>query len=150
MRRFTYGIPATSRAVVKLATQIRRKDRQSPWYFLKDFRRVLPYLRPYKKLAAASLGMVFAASAMALLSPWPLAILIDTVLGNKPLPSLLGPLEGLSQYELLFFAVFLGLVVTGVEHLVGFIEAIAYAWAALQTCGESSSKLLISATEPSE
>ena len=45
-------------------------------------------------------------------APWPLAILIDTVLGNKPLPSFLGVLDGVGTYWLLAIAVVAGLVVT--------------------------------------
>lgn len=122
MRHLVGGMPATGRAVVKLATRLRRRDRQSPWHFFKDFRRVLPYLRPHKKLAFTSLGMVGAGTLMALLSPWPLAILIDTVLGNKPLPSLLGPLDAFGRSELLIFAVLLGLVVTALEHGLAVVD----------------------------
>jgi ABC-type multidrug transport system fused ATPase/permease subunit len=99
-----------------------RRQRPSPWAFFQDFPRVLPYLRPHRRLAAGSLCMVLASSAMALLTPWPLAILIDTVLGNDPLPSLLGALQGLSTYELLALAVGAGLLVTGTEHGLAVID----------------------------
>lgn len=53
---------------------------------MKYFLRVLPYLRPYWKLAVfAFLGTLLAAS-IGLLSPWPLKILIDSVLEKHPLP----------------------------------------------------------------
>jgi ATP-binding cassette, subfamily B, bacterial len=81
-----------------------RRNREAgpgPWSFFRDFPRVLPYLRPRKRLAATSLALVGAASLMALLAPWPLAILIDTVLGNKPLPPVLGFLDGVGTYVLL-------------------------------------------------
>ena len=99
-----------------------RRKRPSPWAFFKDLPRVLPYLRPHRKLAAGSLVIVFASAAMALLAPWPLAILIDTVLGNDPLPSLLGVLDGVGRYELLAFAVIAGLVVTGLEHGLAVVD----------------------------
>ncbi|MEY2515573.1 MAG: hypothetical protein QOJ89_2931, partial [bacterium] len=99
-----------------------RRERPSPWAFFKDFPRVLPYLRPHRRLAAGSLCMVLASAAMALLTPWPLAILIDTVLGNDPLPSLLGVLRGLSTYQLLALAVAAGLLVTGTEHGLAVID----------------------------
>ena len=117
--------PATAAANEPEARRRRlrlRRKRPSPWAFFKDFPRVLPYLRPHRKLAAGSLGIVFASTAMALLSPWPLAILIDTVLGNDPLPSLLGVLDGLGRYELLAFAVITGLVVTGLEHGLAVVD----------------------------
>jgi ATP-binding cassette subfamily B protein len=94
----------------------RREKGPGPWSFFRDFPRILPYLRPRKRLAGTSLGLVGAASLMALLAPWPLAILIDTVLGNKPLPSFLGVLDGVGTYGLLAIAVVAGLVITGLEH----------------------------------
>ena len=44
----------------------------------------LPFIRPEWKLVALSLGSVLAASAIALLRPWPLKILIDDVLDVDP------------------------------------------------------------------
>src|SRR6478672_598174 len=93
-----------------------RSDAPSPWAFFKDFPRILPYLRPRKRLAATSLSMVAVSSVAALLAPWPLAIIIDTVLGNQPLPSLLGPLDGLSRYQMLALAVVGGVIVIGLQH----------------------------------
>jgi ABC-type multidrug transport system fused ATPase/permease subunit len=121
MRQLARGFRSTSAAVVRLAT-LRGKDKPSPFAFLKEFRRVLPYLKPHKRLAATSLAMMVAGALMALLSPWPLAILIDTVLGNEPLPSLLGPLAGLSTYTLLALAVAAGLIVTGLEHGLAVVD----------------------------
>jgi ATP-binding cassette subfamily B protein len=99
-----------------------RTGKPSPWAFFKDFPRVLPYLRPRKRRAAASLSLVAGGSAMTLLSPWPLAILIDTVLGSKPLPALLGPLDGLGRYTLLWIAVGSGVVITGLQHGLAVID----------------------------
>ncbi len=101
---------------------LRRGDRASAFAFLKGYRRVVPYARPHARLVVTSLIMTGAASLIALLSPWPLAILIDTVLGNRPLPSLLGPLAQIDRYELLAFAVVAGLVVTGLEHGLAVVD----------------------------
>jgi ABC-type multidrug transport system fused ATPase/permease subunit len=100
----------------------RGEKKPSPFAFLKDYRRVVPYLRPHRRLAATSMTMVGLGSVMALLAPWPLAILVDAVLGDKPLPSLLGSLEGVSRYELLVFAVIAGLVVTALIHGLAVID----------------------------
>ena len=100
----------------------RRRDKPGTWAFLRDFPRVLPYLRPHKRLAGVSLSLVGLTSTMALLSPWPLAILVDTVLGDKPLPSLLGGLSGLDPYLLLALAVLGGLLITGLEHGLAVID----------------------------
>jgi ATP-binding cassette, subfamily B, bacterial len=99
-----------------------RREGPSPWAFLRDFPRVLPYVRPHRRLAAGSLVMVGVSAVVTLLSPWPLAILIDTVLGDKPLPSLLGALDGLGRYQLLAVAVIAGLLVTGLEHGLAVID----------------------------
>ena len=54
------------------------------------------YLRPYRALAIASVCLVGLSSAIGLLAPWPLQVLVDSVLGNHPLPRMwafaLGPL----------------------------------------------------------
>ena len=94
-------------------------ERPGTWAFFHDFPRILPYLWPHKRLAAGSLGLVAVGSITALLAPWPLAIIFDTVLGSKPLPSLLGGLGDLSQYQLLALAVLAGLLITALEHGLG-------------------------------
>jgi len=91
--------------------------------YLRDFTRLFPYLRKYKALALTSVSMIGAGSLAALIAPWPLAILLDTVLGNKPLPAILGPfLGGTGTYTLLVFAVLFGLVVTAVEHGLAVVD----------------------------
>ena len=46
---------------------------------------VLPYLWPYRLKFLWALGQVFVISACELLKPWPFKIIIDNVLGGKPL-----------------------------------------------------------------
>ncbi len=93
--------------------------RRSAWHFFRDFPRVLRYLWPYWQLALASVAMIGVGALVALITPWPLAILIDTVLGDKPLPSVLGPLGGLDTTALLVIAVVSGFLVTAAEHTLG-------------------------------
>jgi ABC-type multidrug transport system fused ATPase/permease subunit len=95
--------------------------RSGTWAFFKDAPRLLPYLRPRRGLAGASLGLIGVGAVLSLLTPWPLAIMIDTVLGNKPLPALLAPLDGLSKYALLAIAVGAGLALTALENGVAII-----------------------------
>jgi len=52
---------------------------------MKYFRRVLPYLRPYWRLAVLAVLVMLAGSLIGLLAPWPLQVLVDNVLGGKPL-----------------------------------------------------------------
>jgi ATP-binding cassette subfamily B protein len=49
------------------------------------FRKVLPYLRPYLATFGFCLLLVLALSAFELVKPWPLQIVVDNVLGSKPL-----------------------------------------------------------------
>src|SRR5229473_1179040 len=56
--------------------------------------RLLPYVRPYRPLAIASVILMVAASLLGLLSPWPLKILIDNVIGQAPLPVPLAQVVG--------------------------------------------------------
>jgi ATP-binding cassette subfamily B protein/subfamily B ATP-binding cassette protein MsbA len=60
------------------------------------FRKLLPYLRPYRGLVALSLAQVFIMTGFELVKPWPLKIVIDNVLGGKPFPW-----TGLSRFGLL-------------------------------------------------
>ncbi|HZO36328.1 MAG TPA: ABC transporter ATP-binding protein [Solirubrobacteraceae bacterium] len=100
----------------------RRGDKPSPWAFFNDFPRVLTYVRPHRRLAAGSFAMVGVSSLMTLLSPWPLAILIDTVLGNKPIPALLSFLGGVDRETLLVIAVVAGVVVTGLQSASSLVD----------------------------
>ncbi|HEY3394211.1 MAG TPA: ABC transporter ATP-binding protein [Lacipirellulaceae bacterium] len=63
---------------------------------MKYFPRVLQYLKPYWRLACLSGLLIVFGAAFSLLTPWPVAILFDHVLGQKELPPflafLLGPL----------------------------------------------------------
>ena len=52
---------------------------------MKYFPRVLRYLRPYWRLAVLSVLIMLAGAGVALLVPWPLQVLVDNVLGTKPL-----------------------------------------------------------------
>jgi ATP-binding cassette subfamily B protein/subfamily B ATP-binding cassette protein MsbA len=45
-------------------------------------RRILPYVRPYLGAFAFSLVLVLALSAVELVKPWPLKLIVDNVLGN--------------------------------------------------------------------
>lgn len=98
------------------APPVDEAGRRGTWAFFRDAPRLLPYLRPRKRLAVVSLALVGIGAGLSLLSPWPLAILVDTVLGHKPLPALLQPIDGLSRYTLLAIAVGGGLVLTALEN----------------------------------
>ena len=69
---------------------------------------VRSYLKPYWPAFSFALGQVLFISALELLKPWPLKIIIDNVLSGKPLPW--GPVVGWSPHRLLLFSC-IGLVV---------------------------------------
>ncbi len=76
-------------------------------------RRLLPYVRPYWRLAVGSIWLTIAAAAFGLLSPWPLKILIDNVIGQAPLPDASRLFAGLESNRLLLLTltVVAGLVI---------------------------------------
>jgi ABC-type multidrug transport system fused ATPase/permease subunit len=57
---------------------------------MKYFPRVVQYLKPYWPLAVAASCLIVLGAGLSLLTPWPLKVLIDHVLANKPFPSSLG------------------------------------------------------------
>jgi ATP-binding cassette, subfamily B, bacterial len=87
--------------------------------------RVLGYLRPHWRLAAGSIGITLLASVTALLTPWPLKIVVDHVLGQSPLPPWLEHAlraAGKDPMSLLLVAVLCGLAIALLEnslHVVG-------------------------------
>jgi ABC-type multidrug transport system fused ATPase/permease subunit len=75
--------------------------------------RILPYLRPYVRLAILSAVVTLVSVGIGLLLPWPLKIVIDSVLGSRPVPAVLGPfLEGHDRAGILAVAVVAGLILT--------------------------------------
>ncbi|HEX7226917.1 MAG TPA: ABC transporter ATP-binding protein, partial [Candidatus Binatia bacterium] len=47
---------------------------------------VRSYLKPYWPALLLALGQVFLISAFELIKPWPLKIIIDSILSDNPLP----------------------------------------------------------------
>jgi ABC-type multidrug transport system fused ATPase/permease subunit len=89
------------------------------------FWRVLHYLRPYSKLACASVLITIASVVGSLLIPWPLQLLVDNVLGNQPAPALLSSYSGWSDQDrtaLLAFVVVAGLFITLLVNLLNVLE----------------------------
>jgi ATP-binding cassette subfamily B protein/subfamily B ATP-binding cassette protein MsbA len=90
------------------------------------FRCSLHYLRPHWKMALVSVALLVASSGAALLAPWPLLILIDNVLGDRPLPPFLARLAGPladSQNGLLLATVLGGLLVAVITGLLSVLQS---------------------------
>jgi ATP-binding cassette, subfamily B, bacterial len=100
--------------------EFRPKRERGPWWtWLPLLRQTLRYARPYTHLAVGSLLMIGATSALSLLAPWPLAIIVDSVLGSKPLPTLVPHVfRTLDRGTLLVALVFIGLAFTAIENAI--------------------------------
>ena len=88
---------------------------------LAHLRRISPYLRPYRLRLAGAMGLVFLISLAEVAKPWPLKIVVDNVLGGKPL-ALAGYPEAMSNTTLLGFAAG-GLVILYL--LIGLLQVIS-------------------------
>ncbi len=74
--------------------------------------RALPYLRPYKKQAGGSVGLTALLAVLALAEPWPLAFVVDSVLGDRRPPGWITGLVGEGKGRLILFAVGASLLIT--------------------------------------
>ncbi|MGH9021968.1 MAG: ABC transporter ATP-binding protein [Acidimicrobiia bacterium] len=79
---------------------------------------VFPYVRRYPRYAIGMVLLTIVSALLALLEPWPLAFLVDGVLGNRELPDLVIRLAGSGKSGLILFAVTGGLLLTLVISLV--------------------------------
>jgi ATP-binding cassette subfamily B protein len=87
--------------------------------------RIFGYLRPYWHLALASVALIFSGGVVGLLVPWPLAFLVDNVLGGEPMPDWLAGLAGplaANRPALLALAVIAGLLVTLLQNALIVID----------------------------
>ena len=75
------------------------------WETWKVVPRMWPWVRPHSLLAVASALLTGLAVVVGLAQPWPLAFMVDSVLGNHPPPAAITSLLGTSdKYTLLVFA----------------------------------------------
>jgi ABC-type multidrug transport system fused ATPase/permease subunit/glycosyltransferase involved in cell wall biosynthesis len=74
--------------------------------------RILPYLKPYRKLAVVSVLLTILTALVALAQPWPLAFTVDSIIGDKGAPSWVTGTFGSSTGSLIAFAVFATLMLT--------------------------------------
>jgi len=79
---------------------------------LRSWPAAVRYSRPHRAPFAGGVGLVFVSAAVSLLQPWPIALLIDSALGDEPLPGPLESLLGETTAGRVGLAVGLGLVVT--------------------------------------
>jgi ATP-binding cassette subfamily B protein len=91
--------------------------------------RILRYLRPYWKLATVSGILIILSSMTALLAPWPLKLIVDSVLGNHPVRPTLAPIVhalhafGAGKLAILAFAVLAGLVIVATQNALSVVHS---------------------------
>ena len=88
---------------------MRRRYWRAAWTFL-------PYLRPYKGLAAGSVLLTVAGALADLATPWPFALLIGYVLVGKPAPAIVTAVFGINAEVLIAAAVSGGFLLVFVVH----------------------------------
>jgi ATP-binding cassette subfamily B protein/subfamily B ATP-binding cassette protein MsbA len=86
------------------------------WTLWRQVPRLFPYLRPYRRLVATSVVLTAAAAGITLAEPWPVAFMVDSVLGKKAVPAPISSLIGANTYALLIFGALLGLAVAAVAN----------------------------------
>jgi ATP-binding cassette, subfamily B, bacterial len=95
-----------------------RRTRPVGWTLWQALPRVRPYLRPYRRTLIGVSVLMVAASVLILAAPWPLAMVLDSVLGNHPprapVTWLFGDDPG--TYTLLFVAVGASFMIAALGH----------------------------------
>jgi ABC-type multidrug transport system fused ATPase/permease subunit len=80
--------------------------------------RILPYLRPYRKLAVISVILTGLLAALALAQPWPLAFVVDSIIGHKPAPGWVAGIFGSGVGAKIALAVVATLLLTALSGLM--------------------------------
>ena len=79
------------------------------------------FVKPYRWPLGLAIILLVASTLVNLLSPWPLKILIDNVVGGDPLPTILGDLDGLSARQLAFGSAAAGLGLVLINVVVNYL-----------------------------
>ena len=85
--------------------------------------RVFPYLRPYRRLMVLAIVFMLLSAAVSLAAPWPLAFLVDSALGDRRAPEILGKFAGTTPSSRILFAVLVGLFLTLVSNGVSILSS---------------------------
>jgi ABC-type multidrug transport system fused ATPase/permease subunit len=90
--------------------------------YRQNLRRILPYLRPHWQFGLASAVLTGLGVLGALIEPWPLAFLVDSVLGEKPPAPIITSVIGTNRTHLIILASLATLVVTLLVNLVALAQ----------------------------
>ncbi len=61
-------------------------ERQSAWALWRSLPRALPYVKPYRRLGILSVLLTLGGSLLALAEPWPMALMVNTIVAHRPPP----------------------------------------------------------------
>ena len=87
------------------------RARTSAWALWRVFPSAFPYVKPYRRLGVLSMTMTVLTALLSLAQPWPLAIMIDSVAGDRTAPF------GIDEPDrLLLVAVLTGFLLTVLIH----------------------------------
>src|ERR671918_616398 len=74
--------------------------------------RMMPYLRPYRRQAILAVVLTVVLAAVALAEPWPVAFVVDSIIGDKPMPGWLPTPFGSGTGGLITLAIVATLLLT--------------------------------------
>jgi ATP-binding cassette, subfamily B, bacterial len=96
----------------------KKESRRGAFEQWKTFPQIFPYLRPYRKWVILSFALTVAGAMVGLAEPWPLALVIDSVIGTHSPPGLIRDWFGANPdpYRLLAFIVGLGFLIVTFSH----------------------------------
>src|SRR5881409_954512 len=105
------------RAYGELSVHMEQSNDRGAWTLWRLIPRLFPYLKPYKGLVVGSLFLSALAVLIGLADPWPLAFMVDNVLGNHAPPALVTQIIGpQDRCRLLLIAALAGLVLVVVRN----------------------------------
>jgi ATP-binding cassette subfamily B protein len=93
-----------------------RGSLKGAWGMWKVLPRALPYARRYWRLGITVIVLTIVGAVLGLAGPWPLAFLVDNVLGHRTPPGFITSIFGREEMHLLIFAVTAGLLITAIGH----------------------------------
>src|SRR5678816_4395059 len=98
---------------------------------MQKYRRLLAHARPHARTFALIAALSLFSSALVALQPWPIKLVLDSVLQKQPLPSFLQPVLGVFAKEpspaiLVGILAIAGLLITGLH--IGSESLLAWNW----------------------
>ena len=107
----------------------REKEKKAgPWELWKSLPRVRPYLGPYRKYLWGVMALTVTTAVLGLAEPWPLAVILSTVLSEQHTTGILATIFGedptfwvvlVSMVVLRFLIIAVGNAFTVLSHYLG-------------------------------